>query len=65
MDIEDFEREVSRIMTRDYGISWADACGDREPLQSAMAAGETPEEFVHWWAIKYDLTHKSELFGGW
>ncbi len=35
--------------------SWADLCGDMEPLISGFSDGLTPYEFVHNWAAKYDL----------
>lgn len=52
----EYEAAVSSAMQRTYGISWLDACGDVEPLQSALHDGLSPEEFVHWWGEHYDLS---------
>lgn len=35
--------------------SWADLCGDISPLERAHYLGETPRQFVEWWASKYEL----------
>lgn len=50
-----YRDEVSVAMIKKYGISWADACGDSEPLEAAMEEKQTPQEFVDWWGDKYDL----------
>jgi phage-related protein len=54
--ISNYEAAVSAAMQSTYGISWQDACGDVEPLQSALQEGSSPEEFVHWWGKRYDLS---------
>lgn len=61
MEIKEYTEEVSKEMERVYGITWADACGDKEPLEQALQDGVIPELFVEWWGEKYDLTRKSEL----
>lgn len=50
-----FRSAVDAVMKPAYGIDWKDTCGDAGPLERALAAGETPEEFVRWWAEKYGL----------
>lgn len=57
-----YKAEVDRVMQAKYGITWDDAAGDPEPIEDAMAGGESPEEFVDWWGEKYDLTPAG---GGW
>ena len=54
-DLRTFESRVSAEMAVRFGLSWADACGDREPLEMAMSDGQSPEEFVSWFAEKYGL----------
>lgn len=44
--VDSFERAVSDRFVKVYGITWADACGMREPLEQAMADGMSPEAFV-------------------
>lgn len=55
MDLQTFRKCVDALMKPSYGIDWGDACGDQEPLACAIASGETPEEFVAWWAAKYGI----------
>ncbi|HEY4320717.1 MAG TPA: hypothetical protein VGM77_05995 [Gemmatimonadales bacterium] len=50
--------EVSAEMQRRYALTWADACGDDQPLSRAREAGRTPVEFVAWWGEKYQLTER-------
>lgn len=55
MDLQTFRCRVDVLMKPAYGIDWQDACGDDDPLARAIAGGESPEEFVAWWAKKYGL----------
>lgn len=55
MTFGEFAAEVSRLLQEQYGLTWDDACGDLDPLQCAWETEETPQEFVKWWAEKYDL----------
>lgn len=55
MDMQTYRREVDSLMKPAYGIDWQDACGDLDPLLRAIAAGQSPSEFVSWWAEKYGL----------
>lgn len=50
-----FRAAVDALMKPAYGIDWQDACGDAFPLQRAIEANETPEQFLAWWADKYGL----------
>jgi hypothetical protein len=63
MKLETFEQQVSAEMERLYGLSWAMACGDREPLERALEDGEEPGEFVERFAEKYDLIPLSKARG--
>lgn len=47
---------VSRLMNERYALTWADACGEVEPVEKAWRAGEEAAAFVAWWGAKYDLT---------
>lgn len=47
---------VDELFRETTGCSWVDLCGDDEPIESACARGETPEQFVNYWIEKYDLT---------
>lgn len=62
VELSRFREVVSRLMQREYGISWSDACGDDKPLLGAIDSGETPEDFVDRFAVKYDLTSLNEIF---
>lgn len=56
--VETYKRKVDAVMLELYAIDWQDAAGDVEPLQRAIEAGETPEEFVRWWGEKYGMCPK-------
>lgn len=62
MTFEEFKADVDRLMKASYGIDWHDACGDPDPIERAIENGESPEEFVDWWAEKTGLTTISHLF---
>lgn len=47
--------EVDTLCRHHLACSWQDLCGDEPPLRRAFEAGDTPLEFVKWWAEKYDL----------
>lgn len=52
---EDWKQEVDQLFISHYGASWADLCGDDEPLRNAYEGNESPSDFVEWWADKYNL----------
>lgn len=58
-----WERKVLKKMKDDYGLSKNDV--DQETLQSGFDAGDKPDEFIEWYAEKYDLTSAGEYGGGW
>lgn len=58
--VREYEQCVTQEMVLEYGITWADACGDFGPLVAAIEAGQSPAEFVQRWGEKYDLIPKSE-----
>lgn len=47
--------EVDRLMKRDWYIDTDDAGLDDEQVVSYWEVGDTPAEFVTWFAEKYDL----------
>ncbi|SFS52762.1 hypothetical protein SAMN05192570_1900 [Brevundimonas viscosa] len=47
--------EVDRILRRDWCIDSANAGWDREDVLRYWGYGETPADFVVWFAEKYDL----------
>jgi hypothetical protein len=53
---EQWSRDVDALCVKHLGCTWADLAGDPEPLQRSFAAGESPTQFVQWWAEKYGLT---------
>lgn len=55
MPYDNWKAEVNDLFVSRYGASWADLCGDEEPLSNAYDGNESPSEFVEWWAAKYDL----------
>lgn len=59
-----YGEQVSSEFMRTYGISWADASGDSEPLEAAMRTVQSPAEFVQWWGEKYGLVPVAELTSG-
>lgn len=61
MTAKQFLARVDRFLVKRYGITWADACGDPEPIERALAEGESPEDWAEAWAIKADL----EPIGPW
>jgi hypothetical protein len=52
----DWKRTAERLFKRDYSISLADAGIEDAQLRLHLTAGEAPEDFVNWFAEKYDLT---------
>jgi hypothetical protein len=50
-----YEAEVSAELVREYGLTWADACGDVDPLSRALADGLRPADFVSQFAERYGL----------
>lgn len=55
MTFDEWAEQVDLLCRAELACSWADLCGDREPLESGFDVGQTPREFVHWFAEKYDL----------
>lgn len=63
LDFTEWSFQVDGLARVHLMCSWADLCGDMEPLRRAYADGETPLEFLRWWADKYDLDwyHEGEM----
>jgi hypothetical protein len=55
MLFEKWKKEADEEMSELWGINWAEACGDEEPLKSGYNSGQSPREFAVWWGDKYDL----------
>jgi hypothetical protein len=60
MTLDEFRAETSHRLEREYSLTWADACGDDAILLKALHDQWTPEQFVSWFASKYDLQARSE-----
>lgn len=56
MTLDTYRDEVSRLLHHTYALTWQDASGEDELLARALNAGESPRDFVRWFAEKYDLT---------
>lgn len=50
-----FKAGVDKYFKSIYGLTWADACGDEEPLLAALKELTKPKEFVLEWGERYDL----------
>lgn len=46
---------VDRIMKRDWYIDTSDAGADREDILRYWGFGDSPDEFVEWFAAKHGL----------
>ena len=53
MTNEQFEEAVQRIMRQDYAVE------AEKPIEGA--AGGSPEQWVAWYAAKYDLMPRAEM----
>ena len=59
----EWKRIVDRIMRTDYGIDTMAAGIDDDRLYQHWNEEQPPQDFVQWFAAKYDLTAVSEW--GW
>ena len=55
MTFDEWTQNVDLLCRAHLACTWADLCGDMEPLKAGFDSGQTPLEFVHWFADKYDL----------
>ena len=60
--ITTWKRRVNALMKRDYAIDTDDAGIDDEELARHFADGSSPEDFVSWFAEKYDLDRRDSYF---
>lgn len=60
--IATWKRQIDALMKRDYAIDTDDAGLGEEDIARFFAAGYTPEEFVRWFAEKYDLDRRDSYF---
>jgi len=57
-DFKDYEKwfaEVERLLNEKTACTWADLCGEDEPVRDAHARGDSPRQFVNWYCEKYGL----------
>lgn len=64
MTFENWIERANELLMQNYGISLADAGADEGDLRRDWSAGETPEEFIEWYAGKYDLAPASGVMLG-
>jgi hypothetical protein len=57
-----WKHRVDAIMKRDYCIDTDDAGLGEEEVERFFADGQTPEDFVRWFAEKYDLDRSDSYF---
>ncbi len=55
LSIKAWRKEVDRLLSEQTGCTWADLCGDEEPVKASYLAGETPQQFVSAYVEKNDL----------
>ena len=55
MTFEEWKAAFEAELMRRAGLTWADACGDPEPLQSYFDDKTTPVDAVVHFIEKYDL----------
>lgn len=60
LDFRAFCRQVEALLEREYALTLADAGLELADLAGAFADGERPGEFVGWFALKCELTHRSD-----
>ncbi len=65
LTFDEWTAQVDAVCTTHLACSWKDLCGETEPLHAAFDAGESPVQFVLWWAEKYDLMWVGEGMGYW
>jgi len=62
MNLEQFTKKVDAISLDKYGIAYTEENGkDCSTLKSAFDDDETADEFVSWWANKYELVTMDEF----
>jgi hypothetical protein len=57
-----WKRTVDALMKRDYAIDTDDAGLSDEEIARFCADGSSPEDFVRWFAEKYDLDRCDSYF---
>jgi len=55
LTFSEWSNDVDTLCRHHLACSWDDLCGDEPPLRRSYDAGDTPLEFVRWWAEKYEL----------
>ena len=53
----DYWRAVDAALMRHFGIDTADAGIEADLIAESQEAGDTPEDFAHWYGEKYDLDY--------
>jgi hypothetical protein len=60
MPFDVWRRRIDRLLLAGYVIDFNQAGDDEEQLRGYWQSFPDPEEFVEWYATKYDLIHISE-----
>jgi hypothetical protein len=61
MNFAEWWSAVDELCRRHLACSWAELCGVTGPLEIAHAAGESPRDFIRWYADWYDQTLVAEF----
>lgn len=61
MTFEDWDALANKLLVDLCGITFSDAGADKSDLRRHWSDGDSPEEFVSWYAEKYDLILESEV----
>lgn len=56
-----WHRKANFLLKRDYGIDFVDAGLTELELRKYFGFGDSPEEFIEWYATKYNLDFKYEF----
>jgi hypothetical protein len=64
MTFEQFKQSVDKLLQEHYFININDAGIEDTSLFNSFKNNETPEDYVNWFAEKYDLTrYSSNAYG--
>lgn len=62
LTVDQMIKEVNKILTDEYGSTMADLMLDeKEEMTRAVENGDSPREWVDWFAGKYGLTKKENF----
>ena len=55
LTFEEFQSEVAKLMKQQYGLDRNDFDDDGEQTKNSFKGKESPQEFVDWYAQRYDM----------